>query len=109
MDDFLLDLFDLGPEEFAAVIREQASDAMHPPFQPMRSSTTWPQQGHLRPLLSFAPFSSEAVPNVVGSANESASLSLLGAITALGLRRGRTHEGPQPPEQRLPAPLETIY
>jgi len=50
----------------------------------MRSSTTWPQQGHLRPLLSFAPFSSEAVPNVVGSANESASLSLLGAITALG-------------------------
>jgi EmrB/QacA subfamily drug resistance transporter len=38
-----------------------------------------------------------------------ASLSLLGAITALGLRRGRTHEGPQPPEQRLPAPLETIY
>ncbi len=32
MDDFLLDLFDLGPEEFAAVIREQASDAMHPPL-----------------------------------------------------------------------------
>ena len=32
MDDFLLDLFDLVPEEFAAVIREQASDAMHPPL-----------------------------------------------------------------------------
>ena len=34
MDDFLLDLFDLVPEEFAAVIREQASDAMHPPLSP---------------------------------------------------------------------------
>ncbi|HVA05108.1 MAG TPA: PIN domain-containing protein [Acidimicrobiales bacterium] len=32
MDDFLLDLFDLVPEEFAAVIREQAIDAMHPPL-----------------------------------------------------------------------------
>ena len=28
----MLDLFDLGPEEFAAVIREQASDAMRPPL-----------------------------------------------------------------------------
>jgi len=62
----LLDLFDLGPEEFAAVIREQASDAMHPPLSTHEVSTTWTQQGHLRPLLSFAPFSSEAVPNVVG-------------------------------------------
>ena len=32
LDDFLLDIFDLVPEEFAAVIREQASDAMHPPL-----------------------------------------------------------------------------
>ena len=32
MDDFLLDIFDLVPEEFAAVIREQANDAMHPPL-----------------------------------------------------------------------------
>ena len=30
LDDFLLDIFDLVPEDFAAVIREQASDAMHP-------------------------------------------------------------------------------
>jgi hypothetical protein len=28
----LLDVFDLVPEEFAALIREQASDAMHPPL-----------------------------------------------------------------------------
>ena len=66
MDDFLLDLFDLVPEEFAAVIREQASDAMHPPLSPLRSSTTWPQRGHLRPLLSFAPFSSAVTANVPG-------------------------------------------
>ncbi len=32
MDDFLLDLYDLVPEEFASVIREQAGDAMHPPL-----------------------------------------------------------------------------
>jgi predicted nucleic acid-binding protein len=32
LDDFLLDIFDLAPEEFAAVIREQANDAMHPPL-----------------------------------------------------------------------------
>jgi hypothetical protein len=32
LDDFLLDVFDLVPEEFAALIREQASDAMHPPL-----------------------------------------------------------------------------
>jgi predicted nucleic acid-binding protein len=32
LDDFLLDLFDLAPEEFAAVIREQINDAMHPPL-----------------------------------------------------------------------------
>lgn len=32
LDDFLLDIFDLVPEEFAAVIREQASDAMRPPL-----------------------------------------------------------------------------
>ena len=31
-DDFLLDIFDLAPEQFAAVIREQANDAMHPPL-----------------------------------------------------------------------------
>ena len=34
LDDFLLDIFDLAPEEFAAVIREQANDAMHPPLSP---------------------------------------------------------------------------
>jgi predicted nucleic acid-binding protein len=32
LDDFLLDIFDLAPEEFAAVIREQVNDAMHPPL-----------------------------------------------------------------------------
>lgn len=32
LDDFLLDIFDLVSEEIAAVIREQASDAMHPPL-----------------------------------------------------------------------------
>lgn len=32
LDDFLLDIFDLVSEEFAAVIREQTSDAMHPPL-----------------------------------------------------------------------------
>jgi len=32
LDDFLLGIFDLVPEEFAALIREQASDAMHPPL-----------------------------------------------------------------------------
>jgi predicted nucleic acid-binding protein len=34
LDGFLLDIFDLAPEEFAAVIREQANDAMHPPLSP---------------------------------------------------------------------------
>ena len=33
-DEFLLDIYDLDPEEFAAVIREQANDAMHPPLSP---------------------------------------------------------------------------
>jgi predicted nucleic acid-binding protein len=32
LDDFLLDIFDLAPEEFAAVMREQVNDAMHPPL-----------------------------------------------------------------------------
>src|SRR5664280_2247457 len=32
LDDFLLDIFDLAPEEFAAVIREQVNDAMYPPL-----------------------------------------------------------------------------
>jgi predicted nucleic acid-binding protein len=34
LDDFLLDIFDLAPEEFASVIREQAHDAKHPPLSP---------------------------------------------------------------------------
>jgi predicted nucleic acid-binding protein len=34
LDDFLLDIFDLAPEEIAAVIREQVSDARHPPLSP---------------------------------------------------------------------------
>jgi predicted nucleic acid-binding protein len=34
LDDFLLDIFDLAPEEFASVIREQANDAMRPPLSP---------------------------------------------------------------------------
>jgi len=34
LDDFLLDIFDLAPDEFAAVIREQANDARHPPITP---------------------------------------------------------------------------
>jgi predicted nucleic acid-binding protein len=32
LDDFLLDLFDLAPEEFAAVVHEQVNDAKHPPL-----------------------------------------------------------------------------
>ena len=32
LDAFLLDLFDLAPEEFAAVNREQVNDAKHPPL-----------------------------------------------------------------------------
>jgi hypothetical protein len=35
LDDFLLDIFDLAPEEFAAVIREQVADAKHPPLSPL--------------------------------------------------------------------------
>ena len=35
LDDFLLDIFDLAPEEFAAVIREQIADAKHPPLSPL--------------------------------------------------------------------------
>ena len=34
LDDFLLDIFDLAPEEFAAVIRELVDDAKHPPLSP---------------------------------------------------------------------------
>jgi hypothetical protein len=34
LDDFLLDIFDLAPEEFASVIRHQAHDAMRPPLSP---------------------------------------------------------------------------
>jgi len=34
LDDFLFDIFDLAPEEFAAVIRKQVNDAMHPPLSP---------------------------------------------------------------------------
>jgi predicted nucleic acid-binding protein len=58
MDDFLLDLFDVVPEEFAAVIREQASDAMHPPLSTHEVLDNLAAAGapetaaELRPILS---------------------------------------------------------
>jgi hypothetical protein len=53
----LLDIFDLAPEEFAAVIREQVADAKHPPLSPLDVLRNLAAAGapeaaaQLRPLL----------------------------------------------------------
>jgi hypothetical protein len=60
LDDFLLDIFDLAPEEFAAVIREQVNDAMRPPLSPTDVSAILPLRVFPRLPLRFDRFSSEA-------------------------------------------------
>ena len=73
LDDFLLDIFDLAPEEFAAVIREQVADAKHPSLSPKDVLRNLAAAGAPEAAAQLRPFFSEADISTPGTARPWAS------------------------------------